>query len=289
MTGYGKGNFSYQGLEYLLEIHSVNRKHLDINIVFPKELLPLDIVVRKWITKKVKRGQVTCRISRDLSKDVEPEQLFDFSAAKAAKNSLEKLAEEVGFSKDSITCAILLDQMEKMPKAREKDLGEFEKALKVGFDIAIENFLDMRANEGKELKADILSHISEIKALIPKIQEQLKSYPKDYEQKLTQKLEEYQLCDDESKERLLREIVIFVDKVDISEELSRIESHLKHLQEIIDSGNGSVGKSLDFVIQELNREANTIASKSQNLKITQSALQIKSFIEKIREQVQNVD
>lgn len=289
MTGYGKGAFTYEGALYLIEIHSVNRKHLDVNVIFPKELLPLDIAVRKWIANKIKRGQVTCRLSRDLSTDVQPEQFFDFNAAKATKASLEKLAEEVGFSKDSITCSIVLDQMERFPKSRAKDLDAFKKCLKEGIDTALEKILEMKHSEGSELKTDIESHLSNVKKLIPSIQSELSNNPKAYETRLMQKLEDYKIADLESKEKLLREVVIYADKIDIAEEISRIEAHLKHIEEILNSDEDSMGKTLDFIIQELHREANTIASKSQNLNITQFALTIKSSVEKAREQVQNVE
>ncbi|MCH9631106.1 MAG: hypothetical protein S4CHLAM37_11200 [Chlamydiia bacterium] len=289
MTGYGKGTFTYEGAVYLIEVHSVNRKHLDVSVIFPKELLPLDIAVRKWIASKIKRGQVTCRLSRDLSGDVKPEQVFDFNAAKATKMSLEKLAEEVGFSKDAITCSIVLDQMEKFPKSRTKDLDVFKKCLKEGLDQALEKILEMKHTEGSELMKDIQMHLANVKKLLPSIQSELSNNPKAYESRLMQKLEDYKIADIESKEKLLREVVLYADKVDIAEELSRIEAHLKHIDEVLNSDESSIGKTLDFIVQELHREANTIASKSQNLNITQSALTIKSSIEKAREQVQNVE
>ena len=289
MTGYGKGNFTYQGLLYLVEIHSVNRKHLDINTVFSKELLPLDVTIRRWISTKVKRGQVTCRISRDVSEDLESGKFYDTSFAKSVKLNLETLAKDIGLKDHTLTFGLILDQMEKMPKSKGKDLDEFKACLKKGFDEALEGLLQMRSREGAELKADIESHLKKMKEMVPFVEKELKNYPKDYEHKLLQKLEEYNVVDHESKERLLREVILFVDKVDLSEELSRIQAHIKHFEELLDSSMDSVGKNLDFITQELNREANTMASKSQSLKITELALKMKSYIEKVREQVQNID
>lgn len=289
MTGYGKGTFTYEGDVYLIEVHSVNRKHLDVNVMFPKELLSLDISVRKWIANRIKRGQVTCRLSKDLSAEIQPEQLFDFETAKLTKSGLETLAVQLGFPKNMITCSMVLEQMEKFPKAKAKDKNVFEKMLEKGLEGALDNLLRMKRTEGAELKSDIQSHLLNIANLIPSIKSELETTPLTYEAKLMQKLEDYKIVDEDSKDKLLREVVVFADRADISEEIARIESHLKHMEEVLNSEEESIGKALDFIVQELHREANTIASKSQNLKITQLALTIKSSIEKAREQVQNVE
>lgn len=289
MTGYGKSSFSYNGVFYLLEIHSVNRKHLDVNLLIPREMLSLDATLRKWLTKALTRGQITLRLFKEIPDSLQAASYFNKEEAKNLKHALVDLAKSAGFTEKEVTLSLLLEQLEKLPKSKTEDLEKFETHLAVAFEQAIAALMEMKKKEGAELKNELFSYLDEIKKLIPLIQGEFKNALHEYENRLLQKLDEYKIAEVESREKLLKEVVFYADKGDISEEITRIYAHIKQVEETLVSNESAKGKMLDFLVQEMNREVHTMMAKSLSLHITQMGLQMKSYMEKIREQVQNID
>jgi uncharacterized protein (TIGR00255 family) len=292
MTGYGKASFADEEVFYLLEIHSVNRKNLDISIFLPREMFALDIEIRKWIGEHVKRGQVTLKLSKDTQHDTADFYIPNLSVLKSFKQSWDKLGEELGFSKGQISLEFLIDQLEKLPRSQKKELDVFAPKLKKAFEETMAAFLDMKRKEGFALHQEIVKYLEIIKRELASIGDYSKEVLDEYRTKLETRLKEFDLFNEEVKDRIAREVVLYADKSDLTEEIERLTAHVKSFEEKIQNASisgESIGKTLDFIVLEMNREANTIASKSQHLQITNIALTIKSEIEKIREQIQNIE
>lgn len=288
MTGYGKASFADEELFYLLEVHSVNRKNLDISVFLPREMFSLDIEIRKWIGEHVKRGQVTFKLTKDLQQDALDFYIPDLTILKSFKKSWIALSQELGFNKEQVSLEFLIDQLEKLPRSQKKELDVFAVKLEKAFKEAILSFLEMKHREGEALHQEILKYLSVIKSQVSDIGLYSKEVSDEYRKRLEAKLQEFDLLTEEAKERVAREVVLYADKSDLTEEVERLLIHINSFEEKMRSED-AIGKTLDFIILEMNREANTIASKSQHLKITNIALTIKSEIEKIREQIQNIE
>jgi uncharacterized protein (TIGR00255 family) len=181
-----------------------------------------------------------------------------------------------------------MGQLEKIPRSQAKDLELFSVKLEKAFKQAMEAFLEMKKNEGFLLYQEILQHLKVIKEAVDVIQRYAKNIPEEYRKKLENRLHQFDLFDEEVKEKIAREVVLYADKSDITEEIERLLSHIKNFEEKMLSED-AIGKVLEFLIQEMHREANTMTSKSQNLEMINYALVIKSEIEKIREQIQNIE
>jgi len=291
MTAYGKAYVPMDEGQFLIEIHSVNRKSLDIMINLPKELLMLDMELRKLLAKEVKRGFITVRVTREDSRSLVNAPLPDYDAMKALKEEWATCAEKLGYCpKEAISFSMLLDAGITSNGVSDLKLDEtFQKQLKEGFRKALTDFIAMREKEGSSLLADIAPRLDEIEKIIRAIEGRVDAAPEKFKEKLTKKLEELNLLQEEGEERLMRELVLFAEKVDVTEELTRLKSHVGQFRELLASKKRRVGRELDFLIQEMNREVNTIAAKSQDLEITQAALEIKTEQEKIREQIQNIE
>lgn len=288
MTGYGKVSFADEGVLYLLEIHSVNRKNLDMSIFLPREMLPLDIELRKWVGEHVKRGQVTIKLTKDMQADALEGSLPDASLLRAFKKSWENLANELGYDRKELSLTFLMSQLEHLPKSHRHNLEAFSEKLKQAFQEAVTSFINMKHIEGLALAQEISKSLSKIKEEVSSIGDYATEISEEYRKKLESKLREFDLAHDDLKEKIAREVVLYADKGDITEEIGRLSAHIKSFEDKM-MLEDSIGKTLDFIILEMNREANTMAAKSQNLKVTSIALSIKSEIEKIREQIQNIE
>ena len=290
MTAYGRAHCTTESGLFLIEIHSINRKALDISIHLPKEFLVLDIDLRKWISKVVKRGSITIRITRE-----DPNRSF-FGTSEV--NSLEQLllrwkemARALGYDeKEQIPFTFLINYAASNSKGVEIEVNEeIKKELFFSFEKALGEFLAMKGVEGEMLLKDVRDRIETASTYIDKIEETSREVPKQYHERLLKRLEELRAINEEDKDRFVRELVIFSDRLDITEELIRLKSHFSQFNETISSEKDQIGRELDFLLQEMNREVNTIASKSQNVEITKSTLFVKSELEKVREQIQNIE
>lgn len=288
MTAYGRAHAkTSQGL-FLIEIHSINRKSLDINTNLPKELLFLDMDFRKKVSERVKRGTVTVRVTRESGNG----EAFDLPSTQSLKELHKQWSERataLGYdSKEAVPFSLLM-QMAPPSGVVQDEGGTFQQEVFSGFDEALRALIAMKETEGKALMEDIFPRLELIGNKVQEIAPLTKEAPKRFHDKLKKKLEELKISCEGDEERLSRELVLFADKVDVTEEVTRLGSHTTQFKTILQEGKERVGRELDFLTQEMNREVNTIAAKSQELEITQLILAAKSELEKIREQLQNIE
>ena len=287
MTGYGKSSLSIDTREYQVEIKSVNHKYIDTNIKMPRIISYLEEDIRKIITSKLKRGKIDIFISfENYSKDGNDIQI-NSNLAKMYIQSLKKLAEE-----ESISANIDVTEITKLPDVltikSNIDENQIKSELLQTVEEAINNLINMRQSEGERISRDILSKISQIEDKKQEIFVLSTGLIDEYVVKLEARIKEILKTEEIDKSRLMQEVVIYADKCSVEEEITRLTSHIEQLRNLINS-NEPNGKKMDFIIQEMNRETNTIGSKANNLEITNRVVDIKTILEDIREQIQNIE
>lgn len=275
MTGYGSSSFLMGGIGYTLEIHSVNRKTLEINMQLPRELLSVDLELRSQIGERLKRGQVTCRLSKK-----DKAYIPDKAALKRIKKEWDALASELGMN-EQITFSFLVEQAGKITQIEKLD----QKALKSALDDALDHLIRMQNAEGAALVKEMEGHVLAMETRLRELQGLSQTSLESYKVKLGKRLESLQV--DVKSERIALETVLFAEKIDITEELERLGSHLAQVKAaILDE---VVGKKLDFLLQEMHREVNTIMSKSGALEIINHGVFLKGEVDKLREQARNIE
>ena len=287
MTGYGKSNLSINSREYQVEIKTVNHKYIDTNIRMPRTISYLEEDIRKLITSKLKRGKVDIYITfENYSKDGNDIRI-NTELAKMYIDNLRKLAEE-----ENLSSNIDVTEITKLPDVLTIKSNLDEKQIKEELlqvvDTAINQLIDMRKNEGKRISEDILAKISQVEEKKDEIFALSTGLIDEYVVKLEARIKEILRTEELDKSRLMQEVVIYADKCSVEEEITRLKSHIGQLRCLIDSDEPS-GKKMDFLIQEMNRETNTIGSKANNLEITNRVVDIKTILEDIREQIQNIE
>lgn len=275
MTAYGRVMRKTAAGKCTIEIHAVNRKMLDIVVHLPREFLFLDLDLRKWIQEEVQRGQVTVRVSFEAA-HIE----FLLPTLKNLKAKWEGLAKGLGYTSSVVEFPFLIEQLERLPLEASPLKAELKQAVKE----ALKAFIAMRCKEGEALSKDLKQRMITIERTLKKIEKIAPSVSERYRKKLHEKIS--QVADDE---RLMREVVIFAEKVDITEEITRLYSHIGQFRELLEEKEKSVGRTLDFLTQEMGREINTLSAKAAESDMFKMALLIKSEIEKMREQVQNIE
>ena len=287
MTGYGKSSLSIDTREYQVEIKSVNHKYIDTNIKMPRIISYLEEDIRKIITSKLKRGKIDIFISfENYSKDGNDIQI-NSNLAKMYIQNLKKLAEE-----ESISANIEVTEITKLPDVltikSNIDENQIKLELLQTVEEAINNLITMRQSEGERISRDILLKISQIEEKKQEIFMLSTGLIDEYVVKLEARIKEILKTEEVDKSRLMQEVVIYADKCSVEEEIPRLTSHIEQLRNLINS-NEPNGKKMDFIIQEMNRETNTIGSKANNLEITNRVVDIKTILEDIREQIQNIE
>lgn len=290
MTGFGRGEYTDGKRNITVEIKSVNHRYSDISIKMPRRYSFAEDKVKSTIKSKIKRGKVDVSIMVENITENDINIKLNEPIAKQYFENLKTLQDSFDLSGD-ITLRLLAtmpDVMKAIPDVEDEE--EIEKAILIPVEEAAANLEKMRGVEGEKLAEDLLSRGETIKAILDKIEERAPGVVVDYTAKLKERITEL-LAGNATlpEERILTEAAIFADKCAIDEEITRLNSHLIQLKKIVDSPNDAEGKKLDFLVQEMNREANTIGSKANDITITNHMLEIKSEIEKIREQVQNVE
>jgi uncharacterized protein (TIGR00255 family) len=282
MTAYGRAGRQTPHGKWLVEIHSLNRKMLDCQIYLPREFLSFDLDVRSTLAKQLQRGQVTARITFEEEGRVE-HQLTQLRPLKAA---WDKVASDLGLGPVDLK---FLVQQSQQSEVVAPNLDELRKALEEAVMEALLALCLMKEREGKALDSDVRMRLKAMEALLAKVETLAASATSSYSKKLVQRIKELQAPVQEIDERLLREIAQLADKVDVTEEITRLKSHFGQFDVVMGSEEKSVGRTLDFLVQEMNREINTIASKSAESELTHLTVAMKSELEKIREQVQNIE
>lgn len=287
MTGYGKGNISENLRNYQVEIKSVNHRYLDISVKMPRVLSYLEEDVKKVISSKVKRGKIDVFVTFENYSTEGKEIKINNEIAKMYINQLKQLAEE-----ENILANIEVTEISKYPDVlsvqNTQDDEQIKKELIEATTIATDKLVQMRQVEGSKMAEDLLKRIEKINQKIEKISELSTGLIEEYVVKLENRIKEILKNQEIDESRLAQEVVIYADKCSIEEEVTRLKSHISQFKELINSDD-AVGKKLDFIIQEMNRETNTIGSKANNLEITNGVIDIKTEIENIREQVQNIE
>ncbi len=287
MTGYGKGEYRENGVELTVEVKSVNNRYLDLAVKCPRAFLAQEELVRSIVRKSVSRGHVDVFVSYTDTREKEKTLFLDKNLARsyiAAKEELKSLCPDLT---DDAGIAYFL----RLPDVvRAKESGGADETLVNALCAALESALkalaDMRFAEGERLKEDLLARMETIGRLREEISRRAPLVAEEYRKRLSERIAEY-LGGKVEETRILTEAAVFADKCNIDEELTRLSSHIKEFYSICKSE--TVGRKLDFLVQEFNRECNTICSKSNDAKITAYALEMKNEIEKVREQIQNLE
>ncbi|MBV1758666.1 MAG: YicC family protein [Dethiosulfatibacter sp.] len=289
MTGFGKGESSNEDIRFTVEIKTINNRYNDINIKIPKFIRGFEENIRKIAKNKISRGRIDIFVSYEVLAGSDTQIKVNEPIAIAYKKAIDELSSLLGLTGEPD-----LDTLLKMQDILEiqKTEGDSDKnwiTLEQALSQAMDELTSMRRIEGEALTKDILNSVNQVEILIEEIYASAQTVVEEYKEKLEKRVSElignkYNL--DESK--LYNEIVFFADRSDINEELVRLKSHMKQLADTLTEG-GVIGRKLDFILQEINRESNTIGSKSSTIKITQSSVEIKNHIEKMREQVQNIE
>lgn len=288
MTGYGKSKLELNGRSYSVEIKSVNYRYCDINVRLPRNISFYENEIKKTISNKVARGKIDIFIEYSNYTNEGKEVVINKDLAKLYIKELKELAIE-----QNLNDSIKVTEITKMPDVLQvkNDEGENDVILKELMKCAEEaadNFINMRLAEGEKIKKDLQDRLNNIKSKVIKISENTAGLIEEYVVKLGDRIKEILKTDVVDETRLAQEIVIFADKSSIQEELTRLYSHIAQFEKLLEDET-AIGKKLDFIIQEMNREANTIASKSVKLEITNLVIEIKTELEDIREQIQNIE
>ena len=288
MTGFGRANYDNDGRNYVIDIKTVNNKYSDISVKISRRISFIEEKIRKQISNKITRGKVDVTIN-----------FFDYSTK--AKNivlnkeiareyikQLREIADENELSENInvVEIAKLPDILNSMDMDNEEEITN--EAL-ICLNMALDNLIEMRTREGENIKQDLLERISRVESLINQISIESNGLIEEYVIKLEKRVKDILKTDVVDENRIAQEAVIYADKTSIEEELTRLKSHIDQLRELINNTQTPIGKKLDFIIQEMNRETNTIGSKSGNNNITKLVIDLKVELEDIREQIQNIE
>lgn len=288
MTGYGRGEYKAGGIELVVEVKTVNNRYLDVTIKAPRIFAAAEDRVRQTIRKKLTRGHIDVFVSLTDKREKERTLSLDEGVVKAYAAAAEKVKTLVPDAAYDLTVSQILRYPEVIKSDDDKNSDE---ELDAAYITALESALDklnaMRAIEGDKLKKDMLSRMDTIEKLKGEVAARAPLVAENYRVKLQEKMKKILSATEVDEGRLLQEAALFSDKSNIDEELTRLTSHVSQFREICKEE--LVGRKLDFLVQEFNRETNTICSKSNDLEVTRLGLALKNEIEKIREQVQNVE
>ncbi|NTV45607.1 MAG: YicC family protein [Chlorobiales bacterium] len=291
MTGYGSGESAAHGIRITAEIRSVNNRFAEISVKLPRQFSSRELEARELIRSKLQRGKITATVQLERLSSLDRPLQIKPDAVKAYADMLEKIREAAGLSEP-----VRLDHILRFPEifeTGEDSTEQIEREWSVicdALNAAVTSLSDMRRKEGSELCKDFISRIGNINRVLDEVEQISKQSIAQTREKLREKVRE--VLEDEtkiSKERLEVEIVLISDKLDITEECVRFRSHNKFFVEALESNEQGAGRKLNFLLQEQSREANTIASKSQNSDISRHIVLLKDELEKIREQVQNIE
>lgn len=288
MTGFGRGKYENEGRTYNVEIKAVNHKYSDISIKLPRFLNCLEDGIRKKISANVSRGKIDVFITFENYSSIGTEIRLNKELANTYIKELTELANETGIQNNInvMEIAKFPDVLKIDEESQEELIG---KELNFAIDDALNKFIQMREIEGAKLIEDIEKRINLIENKVEEISKYSSTLVQEYIVKLESRVKELLKTDVIDENRIAQEIVIYSDKCSIEEELTRLRSHISQFKKLIKENNSPIGKKFDFLVQEMNRETNTIGSKANCLEITNRVIDIKTEIENIREQIQNIE
>ncbi|MDE5764362.1 MAG: YicC family protein [Ruminococcus sp.] len=288
MTGYGRSQKILNGRDILVEIRSVNHRYFEYNSRIPRTYAYVDDKLKTLVKSGVSRGKVDVSVTVNNIEGRDTEIAINKEIAEGYVAALRSVANELGL-KDDLTLSKLIKlpdifSVQKTPDDEEQiwfDISETAKE-------ALAKFIAMRETEGEKLRADILEKTDIISSMVKKVEELSPVTTENYRKRLFNKLSEILESQDIDQQRIITESAVFAEKIAVDEETVRLKSHILQLTEMLDSSE-SIGRKLDFIVQEMNREVNTIGSKAQDLEITKLVVDMKAELEKIREQIQNIE
>ena len=290
MTGYGRGECTMYERKFTVEIKAVNHRYNDITVKLPRAIMGFEDEIKKAISKKVFRGKLDVFVNFESFSQEDVNISVNEPLAKSYTETLRKLKSDLQLKGD-----VTIEMVSKFPDvitvdkniSNENTENEIRECLMKAVEDATDAFVAMREVEGETLKKNIIEKVAFVNDALQKIEERAPFVSKDYRARLEAKLADLdEIQVDES--RLLTEVMLFADKACIDEEITRLHSHISQMYSIVEE-SVPVGRKLDFLVQEMNRETNTIGSKSNDIQITNHVVDIKSEIEKIREQIQNIE
>lgn len=288
MTGFGEGSASSSGIRVTVELSSVNRKQLDINVNLPRNLITLDAQVQNMIRDEFSRGRVSGIIRVESAEDSTGTVKIDEKLAAQYVEGVRKTARKLNLSDDLGAEAVVRLPGVVSIEQDNLDAEQVSDVLEQAMSKALKGLGRMRGAEGKALEKDLRDRLTLLDELVKSINKAAPAVVTAYREKLFQRMEEAGLEDLASDERMVKEVALFADRCDISEELTRLKSHLAQARKLLRSAE-PVGRTLDFLCQELFREINTVGSKANEVEITRQVVTYKTELERIREQVQNIE
>lgn len=292
MTGYGAGRYEENGKSFSVEIKSVNHKYNDLSIKLPRTMLAFEDPIRKRVAEKISRGKVDVFINYESLSPDDSSVIFNEALGDNLVAELEKMKQRYAFE-DAVTLSMLYRFPNVITSAKQDNQaftvgGELWGYLEKALNAAMLSFVEMRRREGESLKTDIFGKLDEIEAVVLGIEKKAPEVVVEHKERMNARIQDLLGETPIDEQRLMHEVAIFADKSAIDEELTRLKSHIRQFRRFLNDGS-PIGKKLDFLVQEMIRESNTIGSKSNNIDITNAVIELKALIEKIREQVQNIE
>lgn len=287
MTGFGKAEYK-NGYEITVEIKTVNNRFLDIIPKYPKSFVAYDDLIRKTVQSKLTRGRVELFFTFTDTREREKTVNVDLMLAKAYYDASVKISDYLGIEND-FTVGQIMRSPDVIDFSADDDADEnlLADSIKTVLENALDNLNVMRKTEGDKLKTDLLSHVDEVERLVTKIEKRAPVVAENFRIRIDERVRNILSGTQIDESRLLQEVAVFADKSCIDEELTRLKSHIAQYRKLMELD--TPGRKVDFLVQEFNREANTICSKSNDIEVTNDALLLKGEIEKIREQIQNIE
>ncbi|MBQ7876744.1 MAG: YicC family protein [Clostridia bacterium] len=288
MTGYGTAETMYMGKKITVEIKSVNSRYSDISVKMPRLYSFLEAPIKKAVTGYTSRGKIDVYINIDSSEDETKAVTVNVNLAKAYQDAINKIAEETNTQGEvnAITLARLPDVLS--IDAEDEDAEEMTKVVLSALDEAGKMYTKMREDEGYNMLLVLTEHLNVIENIVNIIEEHAPEIVTAYRNKIEARMKEIMGSVPYDESRLLTEVALFADKVNVDEEIARLKSHIEQMREMF-KAEEPIGRKMDFLIQEMNREINTTGSKCNNLSIARNVIDVKAEIEKLREQVQNIE
>lgn len=289
MTAYGRSTTDTDIGQFVVEILSVNKKHLEIQFQMPRLLNSFEAELRRWVSAAINRGQVTVRINPTFNDKAPFRVIPNLPLAKQLHQAWSEIRQELDVAEPFSLSLLRQEQNLFIIDENPHDLSNFEGELEKAINAALKPFVSMKEREGRILANELLERAKTIATVVSAISTLAASATDKTREKLIATLEKISPGLIDNEERVLREVALYADRIDISEELSRLNSHLEQFTDTINGSGARAGKTLEFILQELNREINTIGSKASDIEISKGVVKIKTELERIREQVQNVE
>lgn len=288
MTGFGRCEVSNEKQKITVEIKAVNHRYLDVNMKMPKKLVFFEAAIRNVLKEYMERGKVDVFISYEDFTESNYAVKYNKEIAESYVKYISQMSDDFGLDND--LKAVSLSRFPEVITLEEQEIneGELWQDMESALKGACEAFVEARVKEGENLKKDLIGKLDNMLENVSSIEERAPKIIEEYHEKLVSKVSEYLKDSTIDESRILTEVTLFTDKICIDEEIVRLKSHIKATKDALISG-GSLGRKLDFIAQEMNREANTILSKANDLCTSNYAIDLKTDIEKVREQIQNIE